>query len=349
MNIYSVFKHLAFKIDPEFIHDVTINSAKILPHISELFDPLKSDSKYQLSDGPLTWSFPVGVAAGFDKNAKAINFFEHLGFGALEAGTVTKTPQKGNNKPRVFRHPEIKSVRNAMGFPNAGSDQILQNIKETELNNICLGVNIGKNKDTSESDTPAEYAYLYQMFAPFCDYLVVNISSPNTPGLRSFQKEELLAPILKAIKIQRNKFNRPVFIKIAPDLEDSDLKMICELSKKFAFSGVIATNTTIQHHFGVGGLSGEYIKPYAQKLRQKACEFLKEDPSQTIIGVGGIDSYKEIKDFWRMGGGFTQIYTSFIFQGPQLLKDIASDIDRDIENYQVSTVQELFKAVREET
>jgi dihydroorotate dehydrogenase len=347
MNIYSVFKHLAFKIDPEFIHDLTINSAKALPLISELFTPLRFDKKYQITDGPLTWGFPVGVAAGFDKNGNAINFFEQLGFGALEAGTVTKIPQKGNNKPRVFRHAKINSIQNAMGFPNAGSEKILKNIKDTELNNICLGVNIGKNKDTSEADTPAEYAYLYKMFAPFCDYLVVNISSPNTPGLRSFQKEELLAPILKAINSERKLFDRPVFIKIAPDLEDADLKMICELSKKFNFSGIIATNTTIQHKFGAGGLSGDYIKPYSQQLRKKACEFLREDPSQTIIGVGGIDSYQEIKDFWRMGGGLTQIYTSFIFKGPQLLKDIALDIEKDIQNYQVETVQQLFEAIKE--
>lgn len=345
MSIYSVYKTLAFKFDPEFVHDVTISSARALPHIAELFNPLKNHEMFSLEAGPLKWSFPVGVAAGFDKNAKAINFFENLGFGALEVGTVTKQPQLGNERPRVFRHPQIQSVQNAMGFPNDGSDNILKNIQKTKVNNICLGVNIGKNKDTNEEKTPQEYAYLYKMFAPFSDYLVVNISSPNTPGLRSFQKEELLAPILEAIKLERNSFDRPVFIKIAPDLNEQDLKMICELSKKYNFNGIIATNTTIQHDFGNGGLSGAYIKPYASKIRAKTCEFLKEDPDQIIIGVGGIDSFAEIKEFWKQGGSFTQVYTSFIYQGPQLLKNIAKDLEIELKKHKIRNLQEYYENI----
>lgn len=347
MNIYSVFKHLAFKIDPELIHDITISSAHLLPKASDLFNPLKHDNKYHLKCGELNWNFPVGVAAGFDKNAMAINFFESLGFGAIEVGTVTKLPQIGNKKPRVFRHPKINSIQNAMGFPNAGSSEILKNIQNTELKSICLGVNIGKNKDTTELDTPSEYAELYNSFAPYCDYLVVNISSPNTPGLRNFQKKELLAPILEAINTERKLFHRPTFIKIAPDIEDKDLLMICDLSKEYGFSGIIATNTTTQHDFGKGGLSGAYIKPYAAKVRKKSCEYLKEDPSQLIIGVGGIDSYTEIKDFWKQGGSFVQVYTGFIYQGPQLLKSIATEINYDLDKYNFSTVQELFENIKE--
>ena len=185
------------------------------------------------------------------------------------------------------------------------------------------------------------------MFADYSDYLVVNISSPNTPGLRSFQKKDLLMPIMQALKeVQKNNF-KPLFIKIAPDLELDDLKMICELCKEFDFSGVVATNTTIQHDFGVGGLSGKYIKQYSQKIRAKTCEFLKEDPKQTIIGVGGIDSYQEIKDFWKQGGSFTQVYTSFIYQGPQLLEDIANDINKDLQKYGVNSVQELISSIKE--
>ena len=346
MNFYSVFKQFAFKLDPEFIHDVTINSAHHLPQLAKVFNSVQKNDKYSLKTNNLSWNFPVGVAAGFDKNALAINFFEELGFGAVEIGTITKLAQVGNPKPRVFRHPKISSVQNAMGFPNQGSERILKNLRQTKTN-ICIGANIGKNKETTEKDTPAEYAYLYQMFADYSDYLVVNISSPNTPGLRSFQKKDLLMPIMQALKeVQKNNF-KPLFIKIAPDLELDDLKMICELCKEFDFSGVVATNTTIQHDFGVGGLSGKYIKQYSQKIRAKTCEFLKEDPKQTIIGVGGIDSYQEIKDFWKQGGSFTQVYTSFIYQGPQLLEDIANDINKDLQKYGVNSVQDLISSIKE--
>lgn len=345
MNFYSVFKNVAFKFDPEFIHDMSIYSGSTIPQIAELFSPLKASHRYQLSFGDLSWSFPVGLAAGFDKNALAINFFKKMGFGAIEIGTVTKLPQKGNPKPRIFRHSEIKSLQNSMGFPNQGSERILNNIQNNFQNDFCLGVNIGKNKDTTEEKTPEEYAYLYQMFAPVANYLVVNISSPNTPGLRSFQKKELLAPILSAIQLERNKNPRPVFIKIAPDLEAADLKMICELSKEYKFSGIIATNTTIQHQFGVGGLSGEYIKDISKNIRKQACELLKEDPTQIVIGVGGIDSYREIKEFWKLGGSFTQIYTSLIYHGPSLLAKIATEIDLDLKKYQFSNLQEMLSNI----
>ncbi len=347
MNLYSAFKQFAFKFDPEFIHDLTINFAHLSPHMAKVFAPLNNSHKYQLEAGELCWNFPVGVAAGFDKNARAISFFEQVGFGAIEVGTVTKQPQVGNPKPRIFRHPEINSIRNAMGFPNEGSQKILNNLLNAPGYSLCLGVNIGKNKDTTPEQTPEEYAYLYQMFAPHCQYLVVNISSPNTPGLRDFQKKELLAPILAAINEVKKSVPKPVFIKIAPDMDSQDLQMICELSKEYGFSGIIATNTTIQHDLGKGGVSGAYIKPYATKVRNEVCKFLAEDPQQIVIGVGGIDSYQEIKDFWKQGGSFAQIYTGFIYQGPALLKNIAKDIDADLKKYQFNNVQELFKNIKE--
>jgi dihydroorotate dehydrogenase len=347
MKIYSVFKHLAFKLDPEFIHDVTINSAHLFPFVSKLFNSDITGQKYQLKNGPLSWNFPVGVAAGFDKNALAIRFFENLGFGAVEIGTVTKRPQEGNPKPRVFRHPSIKSIQNAMGFPNQGSTKILQNLQSSNHQKVCIGTNIGKNKETSEAMTPDEYAYLYKMFASFSDYLVVNISSPNTPGLRNFQKKELLMPILIRLKQEQEKNFKPIFIKIAPDVEMENLKMICELSKELKFNGIVATNTTIQHKFGKGGLSGEYIKPYAKEVRMKTCEFLREDPSQIVIGVGGIDCYQDIKEFWKQGGSFTQIYSSFIYHGPELLNQIKRGMDLDMKRNNFATVQELHKKIKE--
>lgn len=342
MDIYSVFKHIAFKFDAEQTHDFTLNLLSKAPAVSDLFSPIKASDKLSLSAGELTWSFPVGLAAGFDKNAKCVAFFEKMGFGATEVGTITKLKQSGNPKPRVFRLPEIDSVRNAMGFPNAGSDEILSNLKKFTPKSICIGANLGKNKETTQEQTPGEYAYLYQMFAPHSDYLVINISSPNTPGLRSFQKKDLLMPILEAISVERKKLNKPVFIKIAPDMQDDDLKMICELSKEMSYSGIIATNTTIQHDYGSGGLSGNYIRPISATIRKKVCDFLKEDPSQTIIGVGGINSYEDIKEFWKHGGSFTQVYTAYIYQGPQLLKNIKAGIEADLKKYQFENLQEMI-------
>ena len=346
MNIYSVFKNLAFKFDPEIIHDMTISSAAQLPRVAELFNPLKGDNRYQLSHNGLIWDFPVGIAAGFDKNAKAISFFENLGFGAIEVGTVTKLPQIGNPKPRIKRLTDINSVQNAMGFPNAGAEEIRKNIVNAKTKRINIGTNIGKNKDTSEADTPAEYAYLYKYFADISDYIVINISSPNTPGLRNFQTKELLAPILSAVTEERKIHPKPLFLKIAPDLAKEDIQMLCELSKEYGLSGIIATNTTIQHDFGKGGLSGEYIKPYAKQARKYVCEFLREDPTQTIIGVGGISTFEEIKEFWEDGGHFVQVYTGFIYEGPKLLTQIAKGIDQELSLNQVPDLNTYIKNIR---
>ncbi len=346
MSLYSVFKNIAFKFDPEKIHDLTISSAHKAPQLADLFSPTSRDSRFKLTTNHMSWDFPIGVAAGFDKNALAISFFEKLGFGALEVGTITKKPQIGNPKPRIFRHGDINSIRNAMGFPNAGSEEILKNIKTSDKSSIVLGSNIGKNKDTTEADTPQEYSYLYKMFAPFSDYLVVNISSPNTPGLRSFQKKEMLVPILEAINSERKVLPKPTFIKIAPDLNEEEVKMLCELSKEFQFSGIIATNTTIQHDFGKGGLSGDYIKPYSQKIRAQVCDILKEDPKQVIIGVGGISSYAEVKEFWKLGGHFAQVYTSFIYRGPELLREIEQGILNDLNKYQFLNLQEFHQNIK---
>ncbi len=341
--LYSVFKQLAFKIDPEVAHNMIINSSPYLSGLTGLFAPLSPRENMSLTQGELTWKFPVGLAAGFDKNAKAISFFESLGFGSVEVGTVTKKPQIGNPKPRIWRHPDIFSLQNSMGFPNGGSKEMTQNLQNTAKKSLSLGINIGKNKDTSESDTPDEYAFLYELFAPFADYIAINISSPNTPGLRQFQDKSKLLPLLTAVNDKRSLLPKPCFIKISPDMEEQDIKLVCELSKELNFSGVIATNTTIQHDFGKGGLSGKFVKPMATKTRMKVCEFLREDPNQTIIGVGGIDSFEEIKEFWQQGGSFVQIYSSFVYQGPQLLKDIAGEIEKDLQRTKLKSVQELWQ------
>ena len=347
MNTYSVFKHLAFRLDPEFTHDSTLKLANKSPWLANIFKSPKPNKKLELKTPVLNFPFPVGVAAGFDKNALAIPFFENLGFGALEVGTITKKPQAGNPKPRISRHPSINSLQNAMGFPNSGADKIFENMTENLPKRMKLGANIGKNKETSELDTPDEYLYLYKMFAPISDYMAINISSPNTPGLRAFQKKDKLKPIVEAIfSGQKESEKKPTFLKIAPDLEEAEIKMICELVKEFSLDGIIATNTTIQHDFGLGGLSGDYIKPYAQKARKIVCDVLREDSTKTVIGVGGISSYDEIKEFWKQGGLFTQIYTSFIYHGPNLLKEIEKSILKDMNSLGCEDLNQLIEFYR---
>lgn len=327
MNIYPLFKYFAFKADPENIHEKSMHLFNKFPDMHKAFQrPKFNPDIYSLNDGHMNWDFPVGLAAGFDKNAQAIDFFSQVGFGSVEVGTVTKEPQIGNDRPRIWRYPKTNSIRNAMGFPNDGAIKILNNIEKTSKRN-CLGVNLGKNKLTSLADTPSEYAYLYEYFADVADYLVINISSPNTPGLRDLQTKEAFRDICQAIDEKRKVNSKPLYLKIAPDLGDDNINNMVDLAKEFKLSGIIATNTTVQHSYDKGGLSGDYIKEISSSIRKQVCEAAREQKSLSVIGVGGISSFEEILEFWKQGGSFTQIYSSFIFQGPKLLKDIQEDLD----------------------
>lgn len=345
MNLYPFFKYFAFKNDPEKIHELSMEVFNKIPSISSIFKGATPCKKYQMSDGHLSWDFPVGLAAGFDKNAQAIKFFDRCGFGAVEVGTVTKEPQVGNPRPRIWRLSELNSLRNAMGFPNLGSEEIKKNIIKTQ-HSTCLGVNIGKNKETPVEQTPQEYAYLYEYFAPFCDYLVINISSPNTPGLRDLQTKEAFAKICEAVNEKRKLLPKPLYLKIAPDLSREGIIDMVELSKEYKLSGVIATNTTIQHDYGKGGLSGQYIKEISAKARKIACEAAREDKDLSVIGVGGIDSLDEMVEFWKQGGSFVQIYSSFVFQGPQLLRNIQNDLDQLLKKTQAANLEEYLNTIR---
>lgn len=342
MNLYPLFKSIAFKLDAEQAHHLSLRLLSARPELATLFPKMKTLKKYQYSRNNLNWSFPVGLAAGFDKNAQALKFFESVGFGAVEIGTVTKKAQIGNPKPRVFRYPKDHAIRNAMGFPNDGMEVIFDRLKNFKAQKSSIGVNIGKNKETSIEDTPKEYALLYEKFAPIADYLVINISSPNTPGLRAFQNKDQLLPLLTSVIEKQKAFYKPLFLKISPDMETEDIKMICELSKQIGLSGIVATNTSSDHSLGPGGLSGAPISKLTEAVRQTVCEVLKEDPTQTIIGAGGVSSYQDLKTFWKQGGHFMQIYTSFIYQGPQLLLDIKNQIDNDLKKHQFNNLEELI-------
>lgn len=345
MNLYSLFKYYAFKKDPEEIHELSMSMFKRMPHLASLIQGASPQEKYRLSDGHISCDFPVGLAAGFDKNAQAIEFFSLCGFGAIEVGTVTKEPQVGNLRPRIWRLPEIQSLRNAMGFPNAGCEVIKENILSSKFN-TSLGVNIGKNKDTTFEDTPAEYAYLYEYFASFSDYLVINISSPNTPGLRDLQTKDSFRAICEAVDEKRKVISKPLYLKIAPDLAKEDILDLVDLAKEFKLSGIIATNTTIQHDYEKGGLSGQYIKDISRNVRKIVCESAREVDDLSVIGVGGIDTFKEIHEFWKDGGTFVQIYSSFVFQGPKILTTIQNDIDLLLKKTQATSLQEYINSIK---
>lgn len=339
--LYPIFKKFVFNMDPETVHDLSIKYFNKFPTHAALFNRSNFDKKYHLSDGHMSWSFPVGMAAGFDKNAMAIDFLQNLGFGAVEIGTITPKAQIGNEKPRITRYAKQNSVLNSMGFPNLGQDRIYQNLNSLKKHDHSLvGSNLGKNKDTTPQDTPLDYAMLYEKFAPLSDYLVINISSPNTPGLRALQSRDGFKAICEALHEKRKTHFRPLYLKIAPELHQDDLIDLIELCKEFKFSGVIATNTSVDHNFGKGGLSGDIIKNESAQCRKMVLECLKETPELSVIGVGGISSISEVIDFWKLGGSFVQIYTSFIFKGPRILTEFRQGIDSLLKNSDYDNLQD---------
>lgn len=347
MNPYELVKKVAFQIDPEFVHDLSMNCFGIFPRaLAQVFSRAKVIPEYQLKVGELDWNFPIGLAAGLDKNAAAIAFFSRLAFGAIEVGTVTPRPQSGNPKPRLFRLKEQESLLNRMGFNNRGMDVVFENIKNLNAEDRprCLGVNLGKNKDTTEANAPKDYQLLYDKFSSVADYMVVNVSSPNTPGLRDLQGEEALAKIFEALASSREKKSVPLFLKLAPDLADEGLDACVNIAKRFKLSGLIATNTTIMPEIGQGGVSGKLLTQKAARVRGYLLERLKETPSIELIGVGGVSSFDDVWHFWRQGGKAMQIYSSFIYQGPKILDDMARGIDSALAKTGAKSVEELLSS-----
>ena len=272
----------------------------------------------------------MGLAAGLDKNAKALGFFSNIGLGALEVGTVTPLPQEGNLKPRLFRYPDIHSLRNSMGFPNDGMDIIERRIasfRGSSKNTIPIGINLGKNRDTPMRQAFRDYQILYDRFDPLADYLVINISSPNTPGLLKLQQKKELERILDSLSDSRRDYPCPLFIKVAPDIDRQALKELVAIGEKYHLSGLIATNTASMESYGAGGMSGEILKEKANQTRKMALALTKDSPLE-IIGCGGISSFEDILEFWKEGGHIVQIYTALIYKGPSLLREIKDKIDQ---------------------
>lgn len=346
MNPYSLFKFLAFQFDPEFVHDLSMGSfSRFANSLSIFFDQSDLNDRYLLDVSSMQWKFPIGLAAGLDKNAQAIDFFSKLYFGAIEVGTVTPLPQSGNPRPRLFRYPKEESLRNCMGFNNGGMDTLFENLKSTADRSRPIGVNLGKNKITSAKDAPSDYAKLFKKFSPVADYLVINVSSPNTPGLRDLQSESALREIFDEVCKYKNEMTPPLFLKLAPDLSDDGILEAVNIAKEYSLDGIVATNTTIMKERGAGGISGKLLYKKAKLVRKKVLDQLKETPNMSLIGVGGFSSFDEIFDYWKDGGRAVQIYSSFIFQGPKILSDIKLSLDKIFDFYQFNTMDDLFSNI----
>jgi dihydroorotate dehydrogenase len=334
---YPAIRKVLFQFDAETIHELTIKSLK-----STGKSPLNIFYKQHVQDKPLTvmgieFPNPVGLAAGLDKNGECINAFDAMGFGFVEVGTVTPRPQPGNEKPRIFRLPEANAVINRMGFNNKGVDYLVSQVQAANYKGV-LGINIGKNKDTPEENAKDDYLHCMRKVYDLATYITVNISSPNTPGLRSLQYGEALNELLSALKAEQSvladKYGKyiPLTVKIAPDLTTDEVKSIAKSLLDNKIDGVIATNTTLSREgvegleFGTeqGGLSGQPVKDKSTQVIKILSEEL--DNKLPIIGVGGIASSDDANEKLQAGASLVQVYTGFIYQGPPLVKAIVNGL-----------------------
>lgn len=341
-TIYPFFKNIVFKFDPEVIHELTIKSMKQLGPIL----PKNKSYDFKVEAMGLKFKSPIGLAAGLDKNGEAIDFLTNLPFGFVEIGTITPKPQLGNEKPRLFRYPQINSLRNRMGFNNLGGTIILKNLLNANRNGKIIGANLGKNKITKNEEAHLDYALLYNQFAPHCDYLVINVSSPNTPGLRDLLSESGLKEIFEATSVERKKCYRPLFVKVSPDMSDDQLRSVVSLVKQYQLTGIIATNTTIIKDYGDGGMSGQILYNKAKSTREFLLNELKDSPQIELIGVGGFSTFDEIKEFWIKGGKLVQLYSAFIFQGPGILEDIEEKLLEEYRFYKVKNFEQYLLKIR---
>lgn len=339
--MYKIVKPLFFTMDAETAHHTVTGGLKTFHKIWGAKSLLKQrfcveDPLLERNVFGLTFKNPVGLAAGFDKNAEFVDEFASLGFGFIEIGTVTPRPQAGNEKPRMFRLPKDGALINRMGFNNQGVDVAAMRLKYfTKRNGLIIGGNIGKNKDTPNEEAVNDYIICFDRLFEVVDYFVVNVSSPNTPGLRDLQEKEPLKHILNTLQ-ERNKKHeipKPILLKIAPDLTDSQLDDIVEIVQETKIAGVIATNTTISRADLVsedslkdeaGGVSGKPLSDRSTEVVRYLSE--KSNQSFPIIGVGGIYSPSEAVSKIQAGASLVQVYTGLIYEGPGLVKRICKEL-----------------------
>jgi len=332
---YETFvRPLLFSLDAETAHHLTIELLQKASHFNPALRVLKS---FQPSSKPKTlfginFSNPIGLAAGLDKNGVALPVWAALGFGFIEIGTVTAKAQPGNAKPRIFRLPEQQALINRLGFNNRGADAIANRLAALRKSGrwpvVPVGINIGKSRATPLEQATDDYLCSFRLLQDFADYVTLNVSSPNTPGLRELQEPEKLSELLLAISKEAGSTRKPLIVKISPDLSGAELKAILAVCEANGVSGIIATNTTLDHSFippqldQPGGLSGA-------PLRNKSTALVREIASRSTIPViasGGIFDAESAREKFYAGAALIQLYTGFVYRGPRLLREIMDSL-----------------------
>ncbi len=322
-KLFNIAKPFLHALDPEDAHQITIKSLQITPICSSI----KIDSMLAQTINGMSFKHPLGLAAGFDKGADVMSAMLNMGMSHVEAGTVTPKPQEGNARPRIFRDKNTHSVINRMGFPNPGSDVFFKNFGRARTKNkeAILGANIGKNKDSENAID--DYKKLATQCQGLASYITINISSPNTPGLRDLQNGDFVRACVKAV---RSEFSGPIWLKLAPDLNEEQLKDLSKACLDSKIDAVILTNTTLERpkilpdKFAMekGGLSGKLLAPLSRKIIAQF--YTLTNGKIPIIGVGGIMSADDAYASIKAGASLLQTYTGLVFHGPQLIKDIVT-------------------------
>ena len=334
-NAYERFvRPLLFAFDPEFAHHLTLTLLRSASHVDFASKALKT---FQPSQKPktvfgITFANPIGLAAGLDKNGVALPAWEALGFGFIEVGTVTAKPQPGNAKPRIFRYPEQQALINRLGFNNNGADVVAERLQKLRDSGrwprVPIGINIGKSRATPLEEAAADYRYSFQRLHPFADYIALNVSSPNTPGLRSLQARESLSILLDAIRQENQGVQKPIVVKISPDLHAAELNEIVATCEENQVAAIIAANTTLDHSTissngdQAGGLSGA-------PLREKSTALVRAIAARSTIPViasGGIVDAESAREKVEAGAQLLQIYTGYIYRGPGLVREIVAGL-----------------------
>ena len=343
--MFSKLRSLIFKIDPEVAHTLAIKSLKF-NFTSNIFNKDKSDPMFKSTLFGKTIDNPIGMAAGFDKNAEVYNSLFKLGFGFVEVGTITPLEQYGNPKPRVFRLVEDQALINRLGFNNLGSENVNYRIR-SNLPSGLLGINVGPNKDTS--DRLNDYLICLKTFHDIADYITINISSTNTENLRNFHEEKKFEDLIRTIENEKIKLNSkiPIVVKISPDILDDQVELISKILLKYKISAIIISNTTENNRenlkdvlkYQKGGLSGKPLEKKSNKLIAKFYALLKDKIE--IIGVGGVDSGQSAYEKFLAGASYVQLYTGMVFQGPNIVRKITKELKELLINEGVENFREI--------
>lgn len=333
MDLYGALRPLIFRLDPETAHNLAFWLGERLCAWPRLPEP-EPRPRLQRSAFGLDFPTPLGLAAGLDKGSTLLPLWKALGFGHVEVGTVTPRPQPGNPKPRLFRFPQAGLILNRMGFNSEGAEVVAARLRHRPAG-LIVGGNLGKNKDTPEAQALDDYRAAYRLIAPQVDYIALNVSSPNTPGLRNLQAPEALKPLLAGMLDLRRELGlerQPLLLKLAPDLAPEDLAAIVEVAVAAGLSGLIATNTTLDRGIvaeplrtrvetrGAGGLSGAPLKAKAREVRKQILSALKG--RLPLIACGGLGSAEDVQGALDDGAALAQVYSALIFEGPGLVQRI---------------------------